>query len=270
MTTGTDCTELEFLLQADFDGELDASGAASVAAHLAHCPDCRARQVELSRLSSRLRTELPYYAAPAHLRRAVEASIAAERGEAPAPAEPAAPRRTAALSSWAQRFDRWIRRGLPVGIGAVVAAVLVLALMPPRGPDMEDRIIASHIRALQPGHLMDVISTDKHTVKPWFDGRLDYAPPVKDLASAGFPLLGGRLDYLATRPVAALAYRRDQHMIDFYVWPVAGRTPPEADSGEHKGYNYIQWTQDNMVFCVVSDLEMAQLHKFVELWRAAA
>ncbi len=270
MTTETSCTELEFLLQADLDGELDTSGAATLAAHLVQCPDCRARQAELSKLSSRLRTELPYYAAPTHLRRAIEASIAAERGEPVSPAEPAASRRAAVRQSWMQRFDRWVRRGLPVGIGAVVAAVLVLALMPPRGPDMEDRIIASHIRALQPGHLMDVASTDQHTVKPWFNGRLDYAPPVKDLASAGFPLMGGRLDYLATRPVAALAYGRDKHVIDFYVWPRGGKAMPEADSGKHNGYNYIQWTDDNMVFCVVSDLEMAQLAKFVDLWRAAA
>jgi anti-sigma factor RsiW len=117
---------------------------------------------------------------------------------------------------------------------------------------------------------MDVVSTDQHTVKPWFNGRLDYAPPVKDLSSAGFPLIGGRLDYLATRPVAALAYRRDKHMIDFYVWPHAGQGLPAADSGKHNGYNYIQWTQDNMMFCVVSDLEMPQLAKFVELWRSAA
>ena len=270
----TTCTELEFLLQADLDGELDVGGAASLAAHLAQCADCRAKQAELSRLSSRLRTELPYYAAPVHVRRAIEAAIVAERGAAVSPAEPAAPRRTAAQPSWAQRFDRWIRRGLPVGIGAVVAAVLILALMPQRGPempgpDMAGRIVASHIRALQPGHLMDVVSTDQHTVKPWFDGRLDYAPPVKDLAAAGFPLIGGRLDYVSNRPVAALGYRHDKHIIDFYVWPASGQTPSPEVSGERDGYNFIRWSQDNMTFWVVSDLEAAQLARFVGLWRAA-
>ncbi len=130
---------------------------------------------------------------------------------------------------------------------------------------MAQSIVASHIRALQPGHLMDAVSTDRHTVKTWFDGRLDYAPPVKDLAASGFPLSGGRLDYLAGRPVAALDYQRAKHDINFYVWP---SRRVASVSGVVNGYNFISWSQDDMVFRVVSDLNAVELREFVALWRS--
>jgi len=135
--------------------------------------------------------------------------------------------------------------------------------------NLAEGVVADHIRALQPGHLMDVVSTDQHTVKPWFDGKLDYAPPVKDLAASGFALIGGRLDYLAGRPVAALAYRHGQHILDFYAWPAprAGDAPPGG--GAREGYNFLHWTQDGMVLWAVSDIEAAGLAEFVRLWRAA-
>jgi anti-sigma factor RsiW len=124
--------------------------------------------------------------------------------------------------------------------------------------------VAAHIRALQPGHLMDVVSTDQHTVKPWFDGRLDYAPPVRDFAAQGFPLIGGRLDYVAGRPVAVLAYRRAKHLIDLFVWPGTG---PDA-SRTARGYNVVAWSQDGMAFRAVSDLNASELQDFAALWRA--
>jgi anti-sigma factor RsiW len=255
-----DCTSIEFLLQADLDGELGAEGAATLAAHLADRPACQARQAALIELSTRLRNELPYYAAPPRLREAIEA--AALKAATP-------PSRHAQRTHWFQTAVNWLRLGLPVGGAAALAAALALVVVVPRGNDTAESVIASHIRALQPGHLMDVISTDQHTVKPWFNGRVDFAPPVKDLAAQGFPLIGGRLDFLAGRPVAALVYHRARHAIDLYVWPTSGKTPAPEQVGERSGYNFIRWSQGDMVFWAVSDIEKSQLADFVRLWRSS-
>jgi anti-sigma factor RsiW len=160
-------------------------------------------------------------------------------------------------------------RAASFGAGFALAACLALVVVLPRGgAQIADSVVASHIRALQPGHLMDVASTDQHTVKPWFDGRLDFAPPVRDFAAEGFPLIGGRLDYLDGRAVAALAYRRDKHIIDVYVWPGSSTLAAVFANGAHDGYNVQHWTQDGMVFWAVSDVEAGQLAAFVRLWRA--
>ena len=123
---------------------------------------------------------------------------------------------------------------------------------------------------MQPGHLEDVASSDRHTVKPWFDGRLDFAPPVKDFAAEGFPLRGGRLDYLAGRPVAALVYQRDKHIIDLFVWPANGNPSQPPDTAQRQGYNVVHWTEDGMVFWAVSDVEIGQLREFAERWRGSS
>jgi anti-sigma factor RsiW len=252
MTTDDRCAEMRLKLQADLDGELEAGDAAAVAAHTLTCPDCAAVQTDLGALSARLRTELSYHAAPARLRQAIAARIAPPVHQPPV------------------RRPRRFGLGASFSAGFALAACLALAIVLPRGGgQMADSIVASHIRALQPGHLMDVVSTDQHTVKPWFDGRLDFAPPVKDFATEGFPLIGGRLDYLDGRAVAALSYRRDKHIIDLYVWPGSATPIAAFGDGAHNGYNVEHWTQDGMVFWAVSDLEASQLADFARLWRAA-
>ncbi len=238
------CASMEFMLQADVDGQLDIGDSAQLAMHLEQCPACRERHAALTGLSAQLRKELPYHVAPAHLYRAVEMSLRA-------PAR--------------RRLPGWKWFAFPLAVGPALAVALTFALIAPREDVMSESVVASHIRALQPGHLMDVVSTDRHTVKPWFDGKLDYSPPVKDLASQGFPLAGGRLDYLAGRSVAALDYRRAKHDINFYVWPSADVS---AESGERNGYHFIRWSQDNMQFWAISDLNQAELNEFVRLWRA--
>jgi len=242
--TDPEHTRLRLLVQADHDGELGVAEAAELAAHLQTCPDCRAVRQELSELSASLRTEVPHYTAPAALRAALEAQAA------PAKIVQFRPR-------------PWRAIGLAAA-GAMALAASVVLWLPP-GTQFADEAVASHIRALQPGHLTDVISTDQHTVKPWFDGRIDYAPPVRDFAAAGFPLVGGRLDYLAGRPVAALVYRRDKHVIDLYVRPDSGTSAPAARTVN--GYNVVAWAGGGMRFQAVSDLEPAQLEQFATLWR---
>jgi anti-sigma factor RsiW len=153
--------------------------------------------------------------------------------------------------------------------GAALAASLALALIPTNNEtSLVAAVVDDHVRALQPGHLEDVVSTDQHTVKPWFDGRLDFAPPVKDLKSQGFPLLGGRLDYLEGHAVAALAYGRDQHRINLFVWPARPGGAAPLDTSRN-GYNVIHWDAGGMSLWAVSDLEASQLQTFVEDWRRA-
>jgi anti-sigma factor RsiW len=128
---------------------------------------------------------------------------------------------------------------------------------------LEDQVISSHVRALITGHTTDVVSTDRHTVKPWFNGRIDFSPPVNDLAQQGFPLVGGRVDYLDGRSVAALVYQRRKHVIDLFIWPM---TSGEASGNESlKGYNVIRWSNGGMYFVAVSDLNKMELEQFKNL-----
>jgi anti-sigma factor RsiW len=242
------------LVQAELDGELDAAEAAALEAHRAGCVICQEAQAELLRTRALLRAE-PYETMPDAMRARLMARL-----RLPEP-RPAPARRW----SW-----DWLRApSIGFGLGAACAAAIALLVVLPERNGLTEQIVASHIRALQPGHLEDVASTDQHTVKPWFDGRLDFAPPVKDFAAEGFPLKGGRLDYLGSRPVAALVYQRDKHIIDVYAWP-AGAVPAHlaGDTVIH-GYNVAHWTAEGMNFWAVSDVERSQLDDFAALWRKA-
>jgi len=252
---GPHCDKV-LLVQAELDGELDAAQAAALEAHRADCRICQAAQEQLLRARALVRGNR-YETLPDDVR----ARVMARLRQAEPQALPAPGRRR----SW-----RWLR-GPSIGFGlgaACAAAIALLVVMPAERDDLTGAIVASHIRALQPGHLEDVVSTDQHTVKPWFDGRIDFAPPVKDFAAEGFPLKGGRLDYLGGRSVAALVYQRDKHIIDLYVWPAAagGRLAGET---EVQGYNVVRWSDGGMNFWAVSDVERSQLDDFVALWRRA-
>ncbi len=227
------CADWELLIQADCDGELDIVATARLARHVETCPACARLQSQLHGLSQRIR-DLPRDAAPSRL--AAGFRVAPPR-----------------------------RRFVPVfgSFAAGLALAASLMLMVTTGADPSAELVAGHIRALQPGHLTDVVSTDQHTVKPWFDGRIDYAPDVRDFASAGFPLVGGRLDYMNGRPVAALVYRRAQHPINLFVWPASGDASPIA--GTTKGYNFVRWKSAGMEYVAVSDVEIAELQAMARL-----
>ena len=128
-------------------------------------------------------------------------------------------------------------------------------------------VLTSHLRSLMPGHLMDVVSTDQHTVKPWFAGRIDFSPPVSDFAADGYRLIGGRLDYLDRRPVAALVYQRRKHIVNVFVWPAADGSQSAVESTAHDGYNLLHWRRGGMNYWMVSDLNAQEMGVFAGLLR---
>jgi anti-sigma factor RsiW len=266
MTAPSECDKV-LLVQAEMDGELGAAEAAALAAHKASCPVCREAAADIARARAVIDRSL-YRAMPDALRTRILAEIEAAR-------EPAQPPRSSVPS---RQWRRWTLPSFGFGLGgfglgaacATALALLVLSSPDPNlteQPSLTEQIVAGHIRAMQPGHLKDVASSDRHTVKPWFDGRLDFTPPVKDFAAQGFPLRGGRLDYLAGRPVAALVYQRDRHVIDLFVWPAKGNASLSPETGRHQGYNVVHWTQDGMALWAVSDVKIDQLRSFAETWR---
>ena len=259
--TDHDCADMPLLIQAHVDGELTAAEIATIEAHLERCESCAALQARLVALSTQVRQEVTYHREPDALRSAVRARLATL-----APAEGQAAK--VANDNTMPRWRRWMRTPLaPFGTGVALAAGLAMLFLLPQSSNLPDAVVSDHIRALQPGHLMDVVSTDQHTVKPWFDGRLDFAPPVKDFDAKGFPLTGGRLDYLAGRQVAALIYHRRQHIIDLYVWPDEEHGDTSPTPGSLSGYNFLHWRQGGMVFWAVSDLDATELAEFARLVR---
>ena len=243
----------EAQVDAYLDGELAAGDARELETHLAQCPECaRFRDSRLA-LRAAIRARVPAFQAPDMLRQRVRDALAAA---APAP------RRFGMASVWR-----------PLALAASLATVALgswnLALRRAAGAALADDVFASHVRSLMPGHLTDVLSSDQHTVKPWFNGRLDYSPPVYDFAAQGYPLLGGRLDYVNGRTVAALAYGRRQHLINVFLWPVT-RDPSGAPSArDRQGYHLLHWTTADYAYWVVSDLGPAELRDFTHLMQQA-
>ncbi len=244
----TACEEMHLLIQADSDGELDAAGAAVLAAHVADCPGCAALARELGALSGNLRSALRVVPAPASLR----ATLAP-------PAAPRPPR-----PAW-WRWEWRLAGGFATGAALTAAALL---LWPPGGaPDdgVALELMSGHVRALQPGHLIDVASTDRHTVKPWFEGRIDFVPPVPDLSAEGYRLEGGRLDAVGGRTAAVLVYRRDRHAINVFIWPSEAMRDATL---RRNGIELRQWHRDGLALAAVSDLEALELDRFVRRFSA--
>ena len=244
------CEEMRLLVQADLDGELQSTEAARVSAHLERCAGSVELQRRLMALSDRVRRDSPRHTASAALRARIQAAL-------PPAGRPDVRTRRA-----------WVP-GLSFGAGFAMAACLALFVLLPGATPLPNVVVAAHVRALQPGHLLDVGSSDQHMVKPWFDGRLPFAPPVKDLAAAGFGLIGGRLDYLPGRTAAVLVYRGGPHVIDLFAWPGADTLSRLGGSGARDGYNFQRWTADGMSFWAVSDLNAAELADFVAQWQKA-
>ncbi len=260
MTADITHAEAKTLLNAALDGELDAMTQMRVEAHMVECTDCATEYARLSALSSAIQERATRHQAPDALRTALLAMTAAQ----PTQASNVVPLRRPNL----RLPGRWLRPAAGgFALGAALAAS-VAVLIDTRGVDdtLTDTIVAAHVRGLQPGHLTDVQISDQHQVKPWFDGKVDFAPPVKDLTAQGFDLVGGRLDYFRGRPAAVVVYRHKLHLIDLFV----ARADGTADLTAHatpSGYNVEHWTDGGQEYWAVSDLNQAGLKDFAEAVR---
>lgn len=233
------------------DGELDATSAADFERHLESCPECRnvARQIE--QLSSRLRqSELYEHASPQFVQR-IRTELSLDRAEKPARA-----------SSWRS----FLMPAFSLASVAVAFLALLFLVRPHAQPaQVTAELVDAHVRSLQPGHLMDVVSTDQHTVKPWFDGKIDFIPPVADYAEKGFALVGGRLDVVDGHNVAVLIYARSKHMVDLFAWPTRPGEAALDGNGSRQGYNWVVWHSGDMTLCLVSDAAPASLEQLKDL-----
>jgi len=243
------CHEIHPLLHAYVDSELDLMPSLEVDRHLKSCAACAAMKRSLESLRTGLRNADLAYRAPESLRTRIRESVAAQSEEKP------------------QRASRpWMWQLLALGsLGFAIVTLMIQPAANSSSDRLADEAISDHVRSLMAGHLMDVASTDQHTVKPWFNGKIDFAPEVKDFAAQGFPLVGGRLDYLEGQTVAALVYQRNKHTINAFVWPGKIATPVTTIQ-QRRGYTVINRDVNGLHYCIVSDLNGTELQEFVNLF----
>jgi mycothiol system anti-sigma-R factor len=256
------CEMTHSVLHGYLDGELDAARAAEFERHLLSCPQCVAELEAQEAMRSTIQSAGLRERAPEKLRRNLQAAIggttATATQESARTVTPIRPRSSVRPTWW-----------LTLAAAAVFAIVLGTRFLPNvtqgrGGDEMTAAIVDAHLRSLQPGHLEDVISTDQHTVKPWFDGRIDFAPPVHDFVSDGFPLQGGRLDIVRGKTVAVLVYGRRKHVINVFIWPTNERDE-SPQQGSQLGYNWIDWRKGGMELVAISDVSAPDLTELQKL-----
>ncbi len=252
------CDEAEVLIHALIDNELDASHAREVEAHVATCPRCTAELAAYRQMREAMTKAELRYSAPASLRQRLDDVL-----PKPAPA----PSNVVPLTS-----RRSLLRGFAMGSAMSALAATLLVAVVARHDDqqmIESEIVSSHLRSLQPGHLIDVVSTDQHTVKPWFNGKLDVSPPVIDLTAQGFTLIGGRLDYVDARAIGAVVYKRRAHVINLFVAQTSNSARKQAKIETIQGFNIRRWSDRGLNYWAVSDIGADELAEFGEKFEAA-
>ncbi|HEX7761249.1 MAG TPA: anti-sigma factor [Caulobacteraceae bacterium] len=249
----TACPDKLLLLNALADGELDAGHALELEAHMQTCPGCAREWERLTAVKAALGAADLAHAPPEGFQARALAALAAEEAASSPLASPRRP------SAW----ETWIAGGSITALAASLALFLVAA---PSLQSLPGELVEGHVRSLQAQHLLDVATSDRHTVKPWFNGKIDFAPPVVDLADQGFPLAGGRLDYIHERTAAALVYRRRAHVINLFIWP--GAAPAQPQLIRREGYSLIRWGRDGLTYWAVSDIDAADLQGFQKLYAA--
>jgi anti-sigma factor RsiW len=253
----TACPDWQDRLQGLIDGELDAAHAAEVEAHVAGCAACARARDDALALRAQLRGEDVRARAPDRLLARLDAAVSAATTPVPL-------RRPTRVGRFERAFWGFGGAGAAIAACAVLAVMAVPAL---QTADLEHQLVASHVRSQLAGHLIDVATSNQHVVKPWFGGKVDFSPPVVDLADQGFPIVGGRLDYIGGRTVAAVVYQRGRHVINLFVWP-DGKSlgPDEAKLGD--GYTLLHWTKGGMTLWAVSDVAEPDLKTFRRLIEA--
>jgi anti-sigma factor RsiW len=234
------------------DGEIDETNRYEIETHLRTCATCAELSHHLAELRHSVRESAPYYTASPYLASRIRSSLRDSL-----------------------RQERSFR--LPVRWMAIAATVICAVGLSigigmryyrnPSPPLVATEIVSGHIRSLQASHLFDIPSSDQHTVKPWFNGKLDFSPNVKDLAVDGFRLAGGRLDYINGHAASALVFQRRQHLINLFEWPVSQAPQPFSGTWNLNGFHIIHWSDDEMTYWAVSDVNTAELQQFVELYR---
>jgi anti-sigma factor RsiW len=251
------CDDSRIYLPAYLDDELDLAESLRVQKHLTECADCRRAQDAQLALRSALRDPDLYAHPSADLSKRIEVAV---RRAAKADAQ-------SHHSSWFESLRlesfRWVPAAAALLIVTTIGALFVMnSLRSSHQQFIASAVLAGHIRSLQADHLVDVPSSDRHTVKPWFQGRLDFSPPVPDLSKLGWTLIGGRLDYVDGRPVAVLVYRRQMHNINVFLWPNHGAADDAIKQQDAQGYQILHWNGAEMTYWVVSDLNNAELIEF--------
>jgi anti-sigma factor RsiW len=279
------CEEATKLMDGYLDGELDPITSQTIEQHLRECPKCDQAYKIHGSLIHAIGNATPYYKAPAELRERIQSSLRDEIAELPRrnvarDTEPLFPRRQRRPRAilWETSWN-WLALAAAIIFAAIIALTLVPRLQRPEADQfLATQLIASHVRSLMANHLTDVASSDQHTVKPWLDTKLDFAPPVVDLSSEGFPLVGGRLDYLDNRPVAALVYQRRKHFINLFVWPAetgADTTTRSAGNRQRsltlkaisrQGYHLLHWLDSEFNYWAISDISAEELREFEQLF----
>jgi anti-sigma factor RsiW len=245
------CGESKLLLDAYADGELDLVRHIELEAHLKACPACMRLAEGVAARRTRIRHAVTRYPASRELRGKIGASLRAEA--------------QAAAWQWPIPFPsavRWNLAGLAASVTVALLAGYSWGSHRSHSASVADEAIEEHMRSMQASHLMDVVSTDRHTVKPWFAGKLDFSPPVIDLADIGFPLAGGRLDQIDGQTAAALVFRRRLHTINVFIWPSREAAPPPRSASE-SGFSAQGWTRGGLNFLAVSEIPAAELEQFV-------
>jgi anti-sigma factor RsiW len=263
------CEEITNLMDGYLDGELDPLTSQKIEQHLRDCRKCGQTIEAHTVLAQAVSGGAPYYKAPAELRKRVQSSLREEigtkaaRGTARENQLPAIRRQTERRSVVSELPWNWLALAAAIVLAAIIISNWLPRLQRPgSGQFLATQLVASHVRSLMANHLSDVASSDQHTVKPWLDERLDFAPPVVDLTNEGFPLVGGRLDYLNNRPVAALVYHRRKHFINLFIWPESPAADKMPKTLTRDGYQLLHWYGSPFSYWAVSDVSEVDLQAF--------